>query len=159
MPQPRRNIGIESPGFNAAVVRKDEDGWKFLVLRRAESETYGGTWTFVTGSKQGKETLAQGVARELREETGLSDVRLWATEYVVQFYEPENDKIWILPLVVAVVPEGARIKLSDENQEFQWLTPDKARNRVTWKNLVRAIDDLVDELEIYPARNWVEIKP
>jgi len=158
MPRPRRNIGIESPGFNAAVVKKDEDGWKFLVLQRAESETYGGTWTFVTGSKQGKETLARAVARELEEETGVSDARLWATEYVVQFYEPENDKIWILPLVVAVVPEDANVKLSDENQQFKWLSSEKARNRVTWKNLVRAIDDVVDELEIYPARNWVEIK-
>lgn len=159
MPQPRRNIGIESPGFNAAVVKKDEDGWKFLVLQRAASETYGGTWTFITGSKQGKETLAQAVARELKEETGLTDVRLWATEYVVQFYEPENDKIWILPLVVAVAPETAEIALSDENQQFKWLSPEKTRNRVTWKNLVRAVNDLVDELEIYPARNWVEIKP
>ena len=159
MPEPRRNIGIESPGFNAAVVKKDDDGWKFLVLQRAEGETYGGSWTFITGSRQGDETVAQAVCREVTEETGLTDCRMWATEYVVQFYEPENDKIWILPLIVVVVPPDAEVKLSEENQEFRWLTAEKAKHRVTWNNLVRAINDIEDELEIYPARNWVEVKP
>jgi hypothetical protein len=49
------------------------------------------------------------------------------------------------------------VKLSQENSEFKWLTPDKARHRVSWKNLVKAIEDVSEELEIFPARNWVEI--
>lgn len=158
MPDSRRNIGIESPGFNAAVVKQDDDGWKFLVLKRAETETYGGFWGFVTGGREGQETIAQAVKREVAEETSLTDIRMFATEYVIQFYEPENDKIWILPLIAVVVPNDSEIVLTDENAEFQWLTPHRAKHTVSWKNLVRAIDDITDELELYPARNWVEIK-
>ena len=59
------NIKIESPGVNVAVVKKDYDGWKFLVLKRAESESYGGYWGFMTGGKSGDETVAQVVVREM----------------------------------------------------------------------------------------------
>lgn len=153
----RPNITIESPGVNVAVVKKDDDGWKFLVLRRADGESYGGCWGFMTGSKQGNETVAQLVVRELNEETGLSPQSMWATEYLVQFYEPEYDRIWILPVIVVVVPSSARVTLSAENSESVWLVASQAKRKVSWKNLVRAIDDVAEELEIFPARNWVEI--
>lgn len=152
------NIKIESPGVNVAVVKKDYDGWKFLVLKRAEGESYGGFWGFMTGGKKGEETVAQVVVRELKEETGLSPISMWASEYIVQFYEPEYDTIWILPLIVAVVDEEAEVELSAENSEYRWLEPHKAKHLVSWNNLVRAIDNIADELEIFPARNWVEIK-
>ncbi len=151
------NIKIESPGVNVAVVKKDYDGWKFLVLKRAEGESYGGFWGFMTGGKKGDETVAQVVVRELKEETGLTPDSMWASEYLVQFYEPEYDTIWVLPLIVAVVPESAKVELSAENCEYRWLAPYKAKHLVSWKNLVRAIDEISDELEIFPARNWVEI--
>ncbi len=150
-------IKIESPGVNVAIVKKDYDGWKFLVLKRAEGESYGGYWGFMTGGKKGNETVAQVVVRELDEETGLVADSMWASEYVVQFYEPEYDAIWVLPLIVALVPEDARVKLSPENSEFRWLPANKARHLVSWNNLVNAIDRISEELEIFPARNWVQI--
>lgn len=153
----RTNIPIESPGVNVAVVKKDYDGWKFLVLKRAEGESYAGYWGFMTGGKRGDETVAQVVVRKLKEETSLQPISMWATEYLVQFYEPEYDTIWILPLIVAVVSEKAEVKLSPENSEYRWLAAEKARHLVSWKNLVNAIDNITDELEIFPARNWVEI--
>jgi len=151
------NIKIESPGVNVAVVKKDYDGWKFLLLKRAEGESYAGFWGFMTGGKRGDETVAQVVVRELKEETDLKPTSMWATEYLVQFYEPEYDTIWILPLIVAVVSERAEVKLSPENREYRWLPPEKAKHLVSWKNLVKAIDDINEELEIFPAHNWVEI--
>ena len=158
MPQTRHNIGIESPGFNALVVKQDDDGWKFLLLERAGTETYSGTWGVITGRKHEGETMAQAVTREVTDEIGLAEIRMFATEHLIQYYEPENDKIWILPLIVTVVPSASDVVLSAENEDFVWLLPHRARHRVTWKNLERAIEEVVDELELYPARNWVEIK-
>ena len=151
------NIKIESPGVNVAVVKKGYDGWKFLVLKRADGESYGGYWGFMTGGKKGNETVAQVVVRELKEETGLAPQSMWASEYLVQFYEPEYDTIWILPLIVALVPEDAEVELSAENSEYRWLPAAKAKHLVSWNNLVNAIDRISEELEIFPARNWVEI--
>ncbi len=151
-------IAIESPGVNVAAVKKDDDGWKFLILQRAETESYGGYWGFMTGGKTADETVAQVVVRELKEETGIIPTSMWATEYLVQFYEPVFDKIWILPLIVAVVDSKAQVRLSEENSEYRWLSAAKARRLVSWKNLTKAVDDISDELEIFPARNWVQIK-
>lgn len=153
------NIEIESPGVNVAVLKEDDDGWRFLLLKRSEQESYAGTWGFVTGGKQGDETVAQVVVRELAEETGLTPIKIWATEYLVQFYEPEYDKIWILPLIVAVVPSDSKVKLSGENCEFEWFRAPRAKRRVNWKNLMQAIENITEELEVYPAHNWVELKP
>jgi len=140
------------------VVKNDDDGWKFMLLRRAEAETYPGTWGVVTGGKQGNETVAQAVAREVAEETGLAEIRMFATEHVIQFYEPEDDRIWIMPLIIVVVPSESEVVLSAENDDFVWLLPHRAQHRVTWKNLERVFDEIDDELELYPAHNWVEIK-
>ncbi len=153
------NIKIESPGVNVAVVKKDYDGWKFLILRRSESETYGGYWGFMTGGKRGEETVAQVVVRELKEESGLAPLEMWATEYLVQFYEPLADAIWILPLIVAVVDSESEVVLSSENSEFKWLSASKAKRLVSWKNLETFLDEISGELEIYPARTWVQINP
>lgn len=152
------NIKIESPGVNVAVVKKDDDGWKFLILKRAEAESYGGCWGFLTGGKKETETVAGVVVREMLEETSLAPASMWATEYLVQFYEPEFDAIWILPLIVAVVESSSVVKLSAENSDFRWLPALQAKHLVTWRNLVQAIEDIADELEIHPARNWVQIK-
>lgn len=155
----RTNIKIEAPGVNVAVMKKDDDGWKFLILKRGPKESYGGCWGFLTGGKIGEETVAQVVVREMDEETGLTPKEIWATEYLIKFYEPEFDAIWILPLIVAIVPPDSSVKLSPENSDFRWLPANKAKHLVTWKNLVQAIDSIADEMEIFPARNWVEIKP
>lgn len=155
----RPAIEITSPGVNIAVVKKDDDGWKFLLVQRADVETYPGCWGFVTGTKEGKETAAEICVRELKEETGLTAERLWSTEYLIQFYEPEVDQIWQLPLIVAVVPTDSKVKLTPENADFAWLYSHKARKQVSWKNLVVAIDNISDELEVYPAKTWVEITP
>ncbi len=152
------NIKIESPGVNVLVVKKTYDGWEYLLLKRAEKESYGGFWGFMTGGKQGEETVAQVAVRELTEETQLTAKSLWATEHLIQFYEPEYDSIWILPLIIAVVEDDAKVVLSDENSEFRWLSVSKAKHRVSWKNLSTALDNISEELEIFPARNWVEIK-
>lgn len=151
------NIKIESPGVNVAVIRNTDDGWQFLLLRRSEKESYGGFWGFMTGGKRDNETVAQVVVRELDEEVGIKPKSIWATEYLVQFYEPEYDSIWILPLIVAVVDEDVEIVLSEENSEYKWLGAVQAKHQVSWKNLVNAIDNISEELEIFPARNWVEI--
>lgn len=158
MREKQNNIKIESPGVNVAVIRKTYDGWEFLILKRADSESYGGYWGFMTGGKQGDETVAQVVERELAEETKLKPESMWATEYLVKFYEPEYDSIWVLPLIVAVVPADSKVQLSEENSDFRWLKPNKAKHLVSWKNLVQSIENIEGELDIFPARNWVEIR-
>ena len=156
---PRSNIEMESPGMNVVAIKKDADGWKFLLLKRAKGETYEGFWGFVSGGREGDETVPQLAARELKEETGLIAESLWATEYVFQFYEPTVDKIWILPVIAAIVKPDTQVKLSEENSEFRWLTAEEVIELIQWKNIRQVVAELAEELGRFPADNWVEIIP
>lgn len=150
-------IEVISPGVNMAVVKKDDDGWKVLVLQRADTGSYPGCWGLLTGRKQKNEVAAQIVERELRARVGLTAQRIWSTEYLVRFYEPEFDQIWIMPLIVVVVDADAKVIIQSEHSGYRWLDPFRAKKQVTWKNLVRAIEDIAEELEVYPARTWIEL--
>jgi 8-oxo-dGTP pyrophosphatase MutT (NUDIX family) len=150
-------IPIESPGINIATIRRDGDSWKFLLVKRADAETYPGYWGLVTGGREGDETVPQLAVRELAEETGLRPERLWASEYCMQFYEPTVDRVWVLPVIVAVVSPAATVTLSEENAEYHWLMPEEAKKLVAWHNLRTVIDDISRELKSYPSANWVEL--
>ena len=150
-------IEIVSPGVNIAVVKKDDDGWKILVLQRSDAGSYPGCWGLLTGRKEDHEVVAQIVTRELRARVGLTATRIWSTEHVIRFYEPEFDQIWMLPLIIAIVDADAKVDLQTEHSAFRWLDPFRAKRQVTWKNLYRAIENIAEELEVYPARTWVEL--
>jgi dihydroneopterin triphosphate diphosphatase len=151
------SIPIESPGINLAIVRQDSDAWRFLLLKRAETESYPDFWGFLTGRKEGNETVAQLAVRELSEETGLTPLKLFASEYCVQFYEPAVDRVWILPVIVAVVDSGEMVKLCEENSDFRWVTAAEARELLEWQNVIEAVQNLDRELQRYPAASWVEL--
>lgn len=150
-------IPIESPGINLVVVKYVNEMWKYLVLRRAKGETYAGFWGFLTGCRSGEETVPQLAVRELAEETGLKPDKLFATECTVQFYEPTVDKVWILPVLVAVVGSEAEPKLGEENDEFRWLLPSEAKILIDWQNLLETLQNISRELEGYPPPNWCEL--
>jgi 8-oxo-dGTP pyrophosphatase MutT (NUDIX family) len=151
------SIPIESPGINLAIVRQDSDAWRFLLLKRAGTQSYPGFWGFLTGRREGSETVPQLAVRELREETNLAPLKLWASEYCVQFYEPAVDRVWILPVIVAVVESGETVKLCEENSDFRWVTAAEARELLEWQNVIDAVQNLDRELRRYPAASWVEL--
>lgn len=150
-----KGIPLRGHGVNVAAVRQHAGHWQFLLVKRANDEIYEGFWGFVSGSIESGETVEQVALRELFEETSLTPQALYATEYLIQFFEPTAEAIWLLPLVVAVVATNAEVHLCTENSAFHWASPDEARKLVHWKNVIRAIDDLNDDLSRYPAPGWV----
>ncbi len=148
---------LRTPGVNIAVVAKDETGWKFLIVKRSESETYPGRIGFVTGMSDDSETVTRTAIRELAEETGLTANSLWTTEHLIQFYEPYSDSIWFLPVLVAIVNSESKVSLCPENCEYFWLDYRKAQQKVNWKNLVHILNELQEELERFPASSWIAL--
>lgn len=73
------NVGTPTVGVGAFVF--DRDGRVLLVLRGKEPSK--GLWAVPGGTLEPGETLAQGVAREVREETGIV-VEVGSLECVVE---------------------------------------------------------------------------
>ena len=59
--------------------------------------------------------------RELFEETGLADARIFPLPYVASFYLSKSDCIHLVPVFAAEVSAGAEVRLSREHQTSAWL--------------------------------------
>ena len=76
--------GADRPLVQVAVgVLFLPDG-RFLLTSRPPGKVYEGYWEFPGGKLESNETIAQALARELREELGIEieDCTLWKTEQV-----------------------------------------------------------------------------
>ena len=150
-------IPIIGNGINVAVIRKVDSKWQYLMLKRAADETYTGFWGLLSGSRENNESVTNLALREMKEEINLRPRSLWASEYCLQFFEPLDDAIWTLPVLVAVVEETDQVELDAENEEYRWLPAAEAIELAPWRNLKQVLGWLVSDLATCPPGNWVEL--
>ena len=103
-------------------ILRDAKGRVLLMQRSAKSKGWPGKWEFPGGKVGRGEELTSALAREWKEETGLSIVP--ATCIDVFDWEREHDRI--LYFVFSVRPKRAgamRVKVSPEHDAFGWFTP------------------------------------
>jgi dihydroneopterin triphosphate diphosphatase len=123
------------------VFKETKAGIKFLVLKRASNnKVYPGLWQMINGKIKSTEKAYETALRELKEETGLTPVKLWTVPSVNLFYTPENDSITIIPVFAAKVKDSAKVIISKEHSEFQWLVPSKAKRKLAWAGQRKSVD-------------------
>lgn len=109
----------------AVVVRRWDDGWRFLVLRAYRN------WDFPKGLPRPGEGPLQAAVREVEEETSLNDLRFpWGEDYretepyaggkIARFYLAESPGA---PVALPVSPELGR----PEHHEYRWTRFEEAR--------------------------------
>jgi dihydroneopterin triphosphate diphosphatase len=126
------------------VFRRSFDEVEYLLLKRArEQKVYPGLWQVVTGKIKPNEKAYETALRELKEETGFSPLRLWATPKVNQFYSAEKDAVYIVPVFAAEVNNTDEIVLCREHCKFRWMKPEDARNLLPWEEQRNALDTLM----------------
>jgi dATP pyrophosphohydrolase len=120
---------------------------KFLTLQRAShSKLYPLIWQVITGKIESDETALLAALREMKEETGLFPVKLWAIPYVTTFFEVKKDLIHASPVFGALVDSKSQIKLSPEHLTFEWLSYKDCMNRLylsTHKEGTRVFKDYI----------------
>ncbi len=109
---------------NCIVFKEDNDGYKFLVLKRREDR--GGFWQAITGGVRPGEEISAGAKRELREETGIENFKRFIDlDYSFTFDFPHIGEITENCFAAEVSPE-TEIVMSDEHTEYKWLALDEA---------------------------------
>ncbi|MBI3968325.1 MAG: NUDIX domain-containing protein [Chloroflexi bacterium] len=111
-------IDVIRPGVGALVI--DRDGKILLHYRRA-----GGGWAPPSGGVEPGETLLEALARELREETGLTaTVHRVVGVYSDPSYQivtyPDGRKIHYVTTVFECKVESGSLAGNDEGTEWAW---------------------------------------
>ncbi len=113
------------------VFRREGSVVKYLLLRRSAEVMYAGSWRMVGGKIEPPEKAYETALRELKEETGMSAIRLWAVPYINQFYEASKDRINLIPVFAAEVHQEP-VVLSHEHNLAKWFTYEDARLSLPW---------------------------
>ena len=140
--------------FDCHVARLTEDGYRFLLMRRAPGKQYAGSWRMVAGKLEEGETAWQACVREVVEETQLKVTRLLVVPYVNRFYEWEEDRINDIPVFLAIVDNDSNPKLDDEHEYFTWLAAGQAISSLRWAGQREGLRAAVTLLE-----NGKELEP
>jgi dihydroneopterin triphosphate diphosphatase len=133
-------MNIISGYVEVHVFRRHNNKIDYLILKRGENEIYPGLWQMVTGKIKSGEKAYETALREIKEETGLMPLRLWAAPKVNQFYSADKDAIYVVPVFAAEIKYGESVAICSEHCEFKWIDPSEARNLLPWDEQRRALD-------------------
>lgn len=118
----------------------EHEGRHVLVRRR--NPPAQGLWAFPGGSVQAGETVAQAVAREVREETGLLvvDIEPWLVHDLMP--ELPGQPQFVLIVCRARIDGPTGLVAGDDAAEARWVHPDEAAHLPMPDSMHRAFEQL-----------------
>jgi bis(5'-nucleosidyl)-tetraphosphatase len=121
-----------------AIIFRKEDGKAFFLLLHypGGSRAKKDYWDLPKGHIEKGEDEISAVKREVREETGLSDIDfVKGFKKIISYFFKRQGKT-VLKFVTFYLAGTAEkeIKISGEHTGFQWLSYQEAINRLTYKN-------------------------
>jgi len=127
---------------------------KVLILQRSKDEDiFPGIWELPSGKREFFEDSQSSLTREIKEEAGLSKIKIimpfYVFEYKVEKQEEIRDTTQINFLVKLL--EDEEVKLSKEHQNFAWISKDEVKkyklSEETKKSILRAFE-LLEETDL-----------
>jgi 8-oxo-dGTP diphosphatase len=114
-----------------------ENNGRFLVLKRSSKEQiFPNKWELPSGKVEFEEDPNKALIREVFEETGLQTnkcVPFKCTHYVIETQEKKRHTIQIIYL--ATVVNNFSIQLSEEHDEYKWISPEEIKQMNTFDDM------------------------
>jgi dATP pyrophosphohydrolase len=137
---------IDASCVEVYVFRRAAGGVEFLLLKRRDGDFMGATWHPVSGGIGRGEKAWQAAERELYEEAGLTEARLWQVDSVNSFYVAKYDRVMITICFAAEVGPDVAIKLSAEHSELAWVPEGELAQRLLWPGQRRIAAEIREEI-------------
>jgi len=136
-----------------AIVENSQTGLVLLQQRGAGFQA--NEWELPYGRVDQFEELTEALARELFEETGLTEIKPQRLLRVWHFYRGEKTaETEVYGLTFHCLTSQTEITQSDEHQAYKWTTPTDALNLIK-------VPGIHADMEIYhagKAQNWSNFK-
>ncbi len=115
----------------AIIFRKEAGKIFYLILHYEE-----GHWSYPKGHIEKGETIEETARREIREETGLTDIQFidGFKELTKYFFISEGQRIFKTVVFLLAITPTKEIKLSFEHVGYEWLTYKEALEKITFKD-------------------------
>ena len=136
------SVDVKVATIDVYVIRPLANGWRVLLLRRGPDTRCPGSWEAVHGRIEPNERPEQAAEREVFEESGLRVARLYNIA-VQPFYLPKLSIVTAAVVFAAFVDEPADVRLGDEHEAYEWLSPADAENRFVWPRSRTIFRDIV----------------
>ncbi|MGI0082748.1 MAG: bis(5'-nucleosyl)-tetraphosphatase [Nitrosopumilaceae archaeon] len=122
---------IEERSAGAILFSETPSGTVFLLLNYPS-----GHWDFVKGNMENGESLRQTVVREIKEETGISDVEFVEgfEDKIEYHYQRDRERVHKQVVFFLAKTKTTDVKISHEHLGFVWLGFDDALKKLTYKN-------------------------
>lgn len=116
--------------FGILPIRLNQDKHEVLLIQH-----HSGHWSFPKGQAEGNELPLETASRELKEETGLSILKLLSTLPFEERYDFYRKGVHIDKTVhyFPAIVEGEVVIQQLEIKSSQWLSLDDAQKRVTYE--------------------------
>ena len=124
--------------IDSYVYKKSDNGFDFLILKRADTKIYEHLWQGVAGKIEKNEKSWQAAIRELKEETGLNPRKIFIADHVSKFYEAHQDRINFVP-VFGIEVNHEKVILSNEHCDYKWVDFETASSHLVWNGQKKGI--------------------
>jgi 8-oxo-dGTP pyrophosphatase MutT (NUDIX family) len=129
------------------VFKKDQEGIKFLLLKRTKSR--GDFWQFVTGGIEDfDKSLKDSLIRELEEETKLKEKEIIRIVGGIGVFKFEHKKQMIEEQVFGVeINSKAKISIDKkEHEKSTWATYEEAKKLLKFESNKKALENLINKI-------------
>jgi len=132
-----------------AVIFTQNPERKYLLLHYE-----GGHWDFVKGHVESGETEKETVLRETREEVGITELSFLDgfRHRISYYYRRAGQTVYKEVIFYILETNVTSVRLSREHVGFDWLSYDRAYERLTYKNAKETIRKAKDYIETLEAR-------
>ncbi|VVB74357.1 ADP-ribose pyrophosphatase [uncultured archaeon] len=114
-----------NPVFEVVSCFVEKKG-KIILLHRQDHAREGNTWGVPAGKLKDKETLTEGVLREIKEETGIT-LKEPNLKYFKKIYVKYPNYDFVYHIFQTKIKGKEEIKLNpEEHKNYKWITPKNA---------------------------------
>lgn len=124
------DIPVKNSGIAVVLLKKIEGHYHVLLLKR-NTPTLLGEWCYIGGGIEEGEKAWEAALREVKEETSVTKLDLYASNTFDQFYRPHKNDLYIAPVFVGFVEKTQVIELNDEHSDYKWLSFDEAKQQAS----------------------------